>query len=448
MYDKKLTEEIFNAGKKAGMGDMEVYYSEGESFEVKISKGEIDGYKVAQSKGLGFRGFVNGKLGYSYTEKTASDSIGDLVRGAVGNAVINDGADPEFIFGGADKYTEVQNMNPGLEAVTEKEKIDFALEMEKKALGSDPRIKASQYCVMGTGSGREFLENTKGLSLSDGGNRAYAFIMVLAEKDGNYSSGFDFITGNDFSVFDNGKLSRNAARMALDFLDASPVKSGEYEILLDSLVSADLLASISSIFSARAVQKNLSLLKGKLGLKVASDKVTIVDDPFYKGGSGTSSFDGEGVATKYKEIIGGGELKTYLHNLRSAKKDGVGTTGNASRGSYKSTIGISASNLYFKPGSASIDDLTGEMKNGIHIVDLDGMHSGFNPVSGDFSLPAKGYLIENGKRKKAVNQITLSGNYYELLNNIKAVGKDLKFSMGGSTGSPSVLAGKLSVAGE
>ncbi len=448
MNDKQLTRNIFKAGKKAGMDDMEVYYSEGESFEVKISKGEIDGYKVAQSRGLGFRGFVNGKLGYSYSEKVANDSIDDLIRGAVGNATINDGSDREFIFEGSPEYAKVENMNPGLEAVTEKQKIDFARDMEKKALAADPRIKASQYCVMGTGSGRDFLDNTKGLSLSDSGNRAYSFIMVLAEQNGNFSSGFDFITGNDFSVFDNDVLAGNAARMALDFLDASPVKSGEYEILLDGMVSSDLLASISSIFSARSVQKNLSLLKGKIGEKVASEHVTIADDPFYKGGSGTSSFDGEGVATRYKEIISGGVLQTYLHNLRSAAKDNVKTTGNASRGSYKSTIGISASNLYFKPGEQGLEDMVGEISNGIHIVDLDGMHSGFNPISGDFSLPAKGYLIEKGIKKKAVNQITLSGNYYDLLKNIRAVGSDLRFSMGGSTGSPSILAGKLSVAGE
>lgn len=448
MYDKQLTQDIFKAGKKAGMDDMEVYYSEGETFEVKISKGEIDGYKVALSKGLGFRGLANGKIGYSYTEKVAKDSIDDLVRGAVGNATINDGKDKDFIFEGSPEYTEVSNMNLELEKITEKQKIDFAREMEAKALAADPRIKASQYCVMGTMSAKSFLENTKGLNLSDSGNQAYAYIMVLAEQNGNYSSGLDFVMSNDFSLFDTDVLVNNATKRAIDFLDASPVKSGEYEILIDGLVASDLLASISSIFSARSVQKNLSLLKGQLGKNVASEHVTIVDDPFYKGGAATASFDGEGVATKYKEIISNGVLQTYLHNLKSAARDNVKSTGNAARGSYKSTIGISASNLYFKPGKNSLENMISEIINGIHIVELDGMHSGFNPISGDFSLPAKGYLIENGEKKKAVNQITLSGNYYELLKNIRAVGSDLQFSMGGRTGSPSVLTGKLSVAGE
>jgi len=448
MNKKQIVNDIFKTGTAAGMSDMEVYISEGEIFEVKVSKQEIDGYKLAVNAGLGFRGFYNGKIGYSYTEKISDDSIDFLVRGAVENAQINDSADDDVIFEGSEKYTKVVNVNPDLDNVTEKQKIDFTMELEKKALEMDPRIKASQYCMLGTGKGTSQLVNTKGLDLSDSGNYAYAILMVLAAEGDVYSSGYDFIIDNDFSKFDVDKMAKKAVDMALDFLTAKPIKSGEYKIILDGMVSADLLSAVSSIFSARSVQKNLSMLKGKLNEKVASDCVTLADDPFLKGGTGTASFDGEGVATKYKNIIENGVLKTYLHNLKSAGRDNVETTGNASRGSYKSTIGISSTNFYFKAGEKSVDELIGEMENGIHIVELEGMHSGFNPISGDFSLPAKGYLVENGKKIHAVNQITVSGNYYEALKNISAVASDLKFAMGGGTGSPSLVIDKLAVAGE
>jgi len=339
-------------------------------------------------------------------------------------------------------------VNADLLKVTEKQKIDFAMELEKRALAMDPRIKASQYCMMGTGYGSSMLFNTKGLELTDSGNYAYAVLMVLAEENGVFSSGFDFIIDNDFTKFDLDKMVQKAVGMALDFLDAKPVKSGKYQIILDGMESADILSAVSSIFSARSVQKGLSLLKGKLNEKIAADCVTIVDDPFLVGGTGTASFDGEGVATRYKEIVENGMLKTYLHNLKSAKKDGIESTGNASRGSYKSTIGISASNFYFKPGEKDVEELIEGIEKGIHIVGLDGLHSGFNPISGDFSLPAKGYLIENGKKVRAVNQITVSGNYYDALKNITAVASDLKFAMGGGTGSPSIVINELAVAGE
>lgn len=448
MNRKQLTSDIFKAGTAAGMTDMEVYISEGEVFEVRISRQEIDGYELADNKGLGFRGFYNGKIGYSYTEKISEDSVKLLVKGAIENAEINDNTDDDVIFAGSEKYTPVDNVNPELESITEKQKIDFALSLEKKALAMDPRIKASQYCMFGTGSGTSYLSNTKGLDLNSSGNYAYAILMVLAAENDVYSSGFDFIIDNDFSKFDADKIAGKAVGMAIDFLDAKPVKSGSYEILIDGMVSANLLASVSGIFSARAVQKNLSLLKGKLGEKIASDCVTLVDDPFLKGGTKTASFDGEGVATKYKAIIENGILKTYLHNLKSSVKDGVESTGNASRGSYKSTIGISASNFYFKSGSKSVDELILGIEKGLYIVELEGMHSGFNPTSGDFSLPAKGYLIENGKKVRAVNQITVSGNYYDVLKSITALASDLKFALGGGTGSPSMIAGEMAVAGE
>lgn len=448
MNKKQLISEIFEAGKLAGMGEMEVYISESEDFEVKISKQEIDGYKLAANAGLGFRGFYNGKIGYSYTEKISGDSVDFLIKGAIENAEINDSTEDDVIFEGSPKYTPVNNVNDELQKVTEKQKIDFAMELEKKALDMDPRIKASQYCMMGTGNGMSMLYNTKGLELMDRGNYAYAVLMVLAEENGVFSSGFDFILDNDFSKFDLDKMAAKAVGMAIDFLDAKPVKSGNYRIVLDGMESADMLSAVSSIFSARSVQKGLSLLKGKLNEKIASECITLVDDPFLVGGTGTSSFDGEGVAARYKEIIEKGVLKTYLHNLKSAKKDGIESTGNASRGSYKSNIGISASNFYFKPGKEDVDELIKDIEKGIHIVGLDGLHSGFNPISGDFSLPAKGYLVENGKKVRAVNQITISGNYYDALKSITAVASDLKFAMGGGTGSPSIVFEELAVAGE
>ncbi|MBN1624443.1 MAG: TldD/PmbA family protein [Clostridia bacterium] len=448
MKYKELAERIFKAGNEAGMQDMEVYVSGSREFEVKITRSEIDGYKLADNSGLGFRGFYNGKIGYSYTEKISDDSIPYLVKGAIENAEINDTKDQDYIFEGSLKYTPVNNLNTELDGVTEKQKIDFAIEMEKKALEMDSRIKASQYCMLGTGAYSSELFNTKGLALADEGNFAYAILMVLAEENGVYSSGFDFIIDNDFSKFDTGKLAKKAVKNAIDLLDAKPVESGEYEIVLDGMASAGLLGAVSSIFSARAVHKNLSLLKGKLGEKVAAECVTLVDDPFYKGGTSTSSFDGEGVATKYKNIIEGGVLKTFLHNLKSASKDGVESTGNASRDSYKSTIGISPTNMYFKPGDKNLEGIMEKISKGLYLVDLDGLHSGFNPISGDFSLGAKGYLIENGKVARSVNQITVSGNFYEMLMNIEEFASELRFGMGGGIGSPPVRIKKLSVAGE
>ena len=179
-----------------------------------------------------------------------------------------------------------------------------------------------------------------------------------------------------------------------------------------------------------------------MGEKIACEKFTLIDDPHLENGEGSCSFDSEGVPTKYKELISKGILKTYLYNLKTAKKDGVQSTGNAAKGGYKGTIGISPFNLYVKKGEVSFDELLKKMDRGVIITDFAGLHSGLNSVSGDFSLAAEGFIVENGKKGKAFNQITVAGNFFELLLNIEEIGEDMKFSLSG-TGSPSVLVKNL-----
>ncbi|MFO7636504.1 MAG: TldD/PmbA family protein [Clostridia bacterium] len=443
-----MLKQLFEQAKAKGMGDVEAYITSGESFEVKIHKGEIDGYSSSLSHGLGFRGFHQGKVGYSYTERLSEDSIDILVRHAMENAAINDSDDEDFIFGGSPEYKSVKNYSEEFDKVTEAEKISFARQMEAIALKLDKRIKSSQYCVMGTGKGDVNLVNSRNLDLSDRGNHGYAYIMLLAQDGAKLSSEFDYVMSNDFGMYDAEKLARSAAEKTLAFLDASCMKSGEYPVIIGNEPMAGILGAVSGIFSARAVQKNLSLLKGKLGEMVASECISVIDDPFLQNGTGTMAFDAEGVASSHKKLIDKGILSTYLHNLKSAKKDGVASTGNASRGSYKDTIGIAPSNLYIGKGMKTRDELMREMRSGLFITDLQGMHAGFNTISGDFSLSAKGYMVENGEKAGAVNQITVSGNFYTMMKSAVHAGDDMKLDMSGKIGSPSILFSGLSIAGE
>ena len=168
------------------------------------------------------------------------------------------------------------------------------------------------------------------------------------------------------------------------------------------------------------------------------------------GKASSTPFDGEGVPTSYKEIISGGKLTTLLHNLKTAKKQGVKSTGNGSRPSYASPVGIAPTNFYIKPGEAGLDEMAAKLGDGLVITRLEGLHAGANPISGDFSLGAKGYKVENGRLGGAVKQITIAGNFYQLLKDIVEVGSDLRFGFPGAAcfGSPSVRVSKLSVAGK
>jgi len=447
---KALIDKIFEKGRASGLEDMEVYYSAGTSLTLKVFQKELETYNLSEGEGLSLRGVYRGKMGYSYTEKADESSIDRLVKDVIENATIIDSDDEEVIFEGSKEYKKVDSFNPSLSEVREEEKIEFVKKLEEEAFNLDDRIVSVQSCVYGDGSGETIMSNTKGLYLRDKSNIAYTYISVVAKEGEDIKTGLAYRTGNDFNKFYAKEIAREAVEEALALLGASPVKSGDYKVIIRNSAAADLLEAFTGIFSAEAVQKNLSLLKGKLNEKIASSVFTLVDDPYMEGGLASRSFDGEGVACKYKKVIDKGVLKTYLHNLKTAKKDGVETTGNAGKDSYKSSIGISPSNFYVEKGERNLNDMIADTDKGILITELQGLHSGLNSISGDFSLAALGFLIEEGKISRPVDQITVAGNYFEMLKNIEEIGSDLKFGLPGAAyiGSPSLKIKKLSIAGE
>lgn len=447
---KVLTEKIFQKGKAQGIGDMEVYYSAGSSLSLKVFEKELDGYSLSESEGLSLRGVYNGKMGYSYTERVDESSIDLLIKNVIENATVIDSEDEEFIYEGSKEYKNVNTFNPGLEKISEAEKIHFVKQLEEEAFKSDKRITSVEDCVYGDGYGETVLSNTKGLYLHDKSNIAYTYVVVVAKDGDDIKTGMAYRTGNDFTRFNASEIANEAAREALSLLGAKTVKSGDYPVVIRNNAAADLLEAFTGIFSAENVQKNLSLLKGKLNQQIGSEKFTLIDDPFMQEGLASKSFDGEGAACKYKKVIDKGVLKTYFHNLKTSKKDGIETTGNASKGSYKASVGISPSNFYVEKGSKTLDEIIAGMKSGIMITELQGLHSGLNSISGDFSLAALGYEIKEGKIAGPVEQITVAGNYFEMLKNIEEVGSDLKFGLPGEAyiGSPSLKIKKLAIAGE
>ncbi|MGB4439022.1 MAG: TldD/PmbA family protein [Sedimentibacter sp.] len=450
MEMKSLIDKIFAEGKKHGLSDMEVFYSTGSSLSLKVFQKELDGYSLSESEGLSLRGIYNGKMGYSYTEKVDESSIELLVKNVAESAVIIDSDDEEYIYEGSKEYKKIDTFNPALGKVQEEEKIKFVKQLEEEAFKIDARIQSVETCVYGDGFAETIMSNTKGLFLHDKSNIAYTYVVVVAKDGNDIKTGLAYRSGNDFSKFNSKEIAEEAVHEAVSLLGAKSIKSGDYAVVIRNSAAADLLESFTGIFSAENVQKNFSLLKGKLNEQIASDKFTLVDDPFMEGGLASRSFDGEGVACKYKKVVEKGVLKTYFHNLKTSKKDGIETTGNASKGSYKSSIGIAPSNFYVEKGEKSLDEIISTMNNGILITELQGLHSGLNSVSGDFSLAALGFEIKDGKINRPVEQITVAGNYFEMLINIEETGSDLKFGLPGDAyiGSPSLKIKKLAVAGE
>ena len=442
--------ELFAQAKTKGFSDYELYYSAGDSFSLRIFKGEISEYKNAFSEGAGFRGTFDGKMGYAYTENLDSDLIPAILSNAADNAVIIEDEEIEKLYPGDDKYPEASSYNPALNTVDTSRKIEMALAMEKHALSLDPRVVMVDYCTLITGETTTSMANSYGLKLSQKSNIAMVYMVARVEENGIMKSGMEWWAGRNFADFDYKNLAEKAVKIALSNLGASPIPSGQYPVLLEREAARSLFETFSQIFMAEKAQKGFSLLsKDKVGEVIAAPHITLRDDGITDLSLGSFSFDAEGVATQNKAVIENGVLKTLLYNTKAAAKDGIKSTGNASKTGFGGAITTDTTNFYLVPGQKSYDQLVADIKNGVIITDLAGLHSGTNPVSGDFSVSADGYFVENGKITKPVEQITVAGNFYELLKNIETVGADLRFrSMGtGGIGMPSVLVNGLSIAG-
>ena len=437
-------DKLFEKASLKGIDEFEIYFLSNLNTSIKIYQGKIENFSNNQNQGISFRGMVDGKMGYSYSESMEDEDIDFLINEVIENASCIESLDKQFIYGEKANYTETITYSSAIENLDTDLVKDFLIKMEDYALSIDERVKKVNFCSFAMGSGEKIIKNSKGLELHSKENICYTYISVIAEENGIVKTGSHFQLGRDFSKFDYKELSEVAVKRALNKFGTIALTEVPKTCVIENLAFSSLLGAMSNIFSAEAVQKNISKLKGKLNESVASSIVTLVDDPFLKDGLGNSSFDDEGVPTSYKEIIQDGVLKTYLYNLKTAYKDGISSTGNGVKGSYKGTVGISSFNLYIKPSDKSFDKVIENIKEGIFITDFAGLHSGLNTISGDFSLAGEGFYIKDGKIDRPLNQITISGNFFELLKNIKDIANDIKFSFS-SVGSPSIVVEGLKV---
>lgn len=448
MTYKKICEDIFEAGKNL-IEDMEIYISKDSKMSINVFGGELNKFSLADSEGLSLRGIVDGRMGYSYTEKIDSSSVEDLVQGVFNSAKTLDSLDKPVLYDGSGSYERVEKPESDFENITIPEKIQFLKDLEANVLKMDGRIVSVQSVNYVEMVNEIFMKNTLGMDLKDRFTKGIMYISIMA-KDGE-----EVKTGMAYRVFDNFKdlnleeIGNEVVNNTLGQFGGSSLKTGTYPVIIENTTFADLLEAFVPIFSAENVDKGLSNLKDKIGDKIAVEGFNLIDNPFYEKGLSIKSFDDEGVPTKSKNVIENGILKTYFHNLKTAEKYKLEATGNGVR-SYKSSVGILPSNLYVENGKVSLIDMMEDISYGVLIDDLQGLHAGLDSISGDFSLSAGGKLIEDGKITRPVELITIAGNFYKLLKDIEEIGDDLKFTLPGNgyVGSPSIKIKSLSIAGE
>lgn len=444
---KEFKNILFEKALNEGFENCEVYYTDGENISITVYEGEVEKYNIDKSFGLSFRGMLNGKMGYSYTEILDDKAIDMLIKSAKEAAGCIESNDIQFIYEGDKNYSEVKTYSEKLENIDASKLIDIALELEKETKGYSDKVINLNACKISYSSSKNGIYNTKGLELNNKGNLLISYVIPIVEENNEKQDGIGYMIVDSIDELDTKKIAKQGVEDALSKLGGKSTPSGNYKTIIYNEAMASLLETFSDVFSAEEAQRGLSLLKGKEGKVIASDIVSIIDDPLMDNGLASAPFDDEGVATFKKEIVSKGVLNTLLHNLKTANKANLKTTGNGFKSSYSSPVSVEPTNFYIEKGMKTLEELMNELDEGVIITDFAGLHSGANSITGDFSLASKGFYIKDGRKIYPIDQITVAGNFFELLKNIKDIGNDLNFPIS-SIGSPSVVVEGLSIAGK
>jgi len=420
---KELTEQLVNKCLKKGADAAEVYCESSRNLSVRIRNGEMETVQQAESHGVGVRVLVKGRMAFSSCNDLTNAALEDTLKMAVQFAA-NTTPDENNVFPEDKGITEVEGLyDPQISQVPLETKINLAKEVEKLAM-KDSRITKSGGARYSEGEGQVFIANSSGLSKNYRASSCSFGVSVIAEKGDQKSTGGESCSRRYYSDLKKpDEIADKAIQEAVQMLDPRMVKTQKAVVIFDSDVARSILGGILSAINGERVLQGASFLREKLGTKISSELITLFDDGTVPKGLRSKWFDGEGVPTQKRIIVDKGVLKSFMYNTIVAKRAGVKSTGNASRGGFRSLPGIGAHNFYMAKGISTPEEIIQATKNGLLLKGVTGY--GINPVNGNYSGGASGFWIENGKIAFPVKGLTIAGKAEEMLNGIDMVGTDL-----------------------
>ena len=445
---KNLASDIVRRATDGGATAAECVVREGDEFSTLVRLGQVETLKESGSKSIGVRVFYGKRAASTYSSDFSREGLDRMLKSALELAKLTsedpfagipDESQLGSISGDLDLYSADVYSLPG------EERISYARRTEKAALDFDPRLKNSDGGSFDAATGHKILANSHGFVGEY--QRSYcsiAAVPIAQADDGAMQRDYWFSVARSLSRLDSPEnVGKIAAQRTLRRLGARKVKTAHVPVVLDPLVAVSMLDHIFEGVNGDSVYRGASFLAGKLGQKIAGDRVTVIDDGTMPGGFGTSPFDGEGVPTRRTVVIENGVLKSYVLNTYTAKKLGLQTTGNASRG-LAGTPGIGPGNYFLQPGTKTPQQVISEIKDGLYVTEFLG--HGANLVTGDYSRGASGLWISGGELAYPVEEITVAGNLKEIFFNITEVANDLEFR--GAIACPTIRIDGLTVGGE
>ena len=439
--------ELCAAAVGAAEGDeaVEAFAEESRRTEVEARRGEVEGLTFAESRGVGVRLISGERLGYAWV----ADPSVEEVRRAVGQARENarlgtpDGFNALPVAQAAEPIREL--FHPDQAGMPTDLKVQTALDLEHLATSSDPRVTKTDACRYGDAVSRVAIASTAGVSAEYERTDCWVLVVALAEEGDETQTGYSFRVGRETSELEWPDVASETVERATRMLGAAKPSTARVPVVLDPFAGSAFLEVLAGALSADAVQKGRSLFANLLGEPVASPLVTLVDDGRLLAGPAASPFDDEGVPSERTELIARGTLMGFLHDTYTARRGSTRSTGNAKRAGFRSVPGVGTSNFYVEAGTADPQDILRKADGGVLIQEVSGVHSGANPVSGEFSVGATGLRIRDGQLAEPLREMTIASTLPEMLRGVAAVGSDLRFFS--SVGVPTILIGEMTVAG-
>jgi PmbA protein len=404
---------------------VEAFVSRDVETDIRIYEGEVEHFVSAQSEGIGIRVIRDGRTGFAYA--------GTLDPGAIAEVLAE--ARDNLSFGTRDEWAGLAEPD-GVDVVPQElwsealasygtdKKIEITKELERLTLSIDPRVRVddANYADVMVESA---VSSTTGIRRSGRENGCYVSVSTMADDGDETQTGFGFGVGRSPDQFDLEKAARDAADRATRLLGATKPNSRRVSVVFDPYVTAMLLGVISSTLNGEAVAKGRSLFKDRVGEVVASPLFTLVDDPTNPLAYTATDLDGEGLAARRNHLISDGVLNGFVHNSYSARRVGAKSTGNAVRGGFKGTPGVGCLALQLLPGTRDQAALVADVEDGVLVQTVQGLHSGVNPISGDFSVGASGLTITNGQLGAPVREFTIASTLQRMLLDVVEVGADV-----------------------
>ena len=404
---------------------VEAYVSRGVETEIRVYEGQVEHFVSAQSEGIGIRVIRDGRTGFAYAGTLDAGAIAEVLAEARDNVTFGTRdewaglAEPD----GVDVVPQ-ELWNEALAAYRTDDKIALAKELERLTLATDPRVRVddSNYADVAVESA---VASTTGIRRSGRENGCYVSVGTLADDGDETQTGFGFSVGRSPHDFDLAKAAAEAADRATRLLGATKPQSRRVTVVFDPYVTAMLLGVVASTLNGEAVAKGRSMFKDRVGEQVANPLFTLVDDPTNTLAYTATDLDGEGLAARRNPLIIDGVLQGFVHNSYSARRMNTRSTGNAVRGGFKSTPGVGCMALQLQPGTRDQAAMIADISDGVLVQSVQGLHSGVNPISGDFSVGASGLLINNGQVGAPIREFTIASTVQRMLLDVAEVGNDV-----------------------